>query len=153
MRVFVTSIALAVVAAASPALAKEACPPSKYEGPYPWFVKEVMKGDQFADIYLDVDKSGRPINCRMGENNIPGDDKFWVCKAFIDQFTTAPSSTDHAFGPPPANLPPNSPIKGTIFRKYVGYGEQHQKAEHAARLQFFREHPEERPECYPSEDD
>ena len=144
--------AAAFMIIASPAVAKEACPPNKYEPPYPWFISDIMPGDQFADIYLDIDKTGKPINCRMGKNNIPGDDKFWVCKAFIDQWTTAPASANSTAGPPPANLPPNSPIKGTIYRKYVGYGEKHDSAERAARKLFFQQHPEERSECYPSDD-
>lgn len=152
MRWLVTRVGLALVAIAPPALAKAPCPTNKYQPPYPWFVKDIMNGDQFADIYLDIDKAGKPINCRMGKNNIPGDDKFWVCQAFLNQWSTAPASANATIGPPPENLPANSPIKGTIYRKYVGYGEQHEKAEQEAKKQFFQQHPDERPECYPSDD-
>jgi hypothetical protein len=152
MMKLVKRFGLLCVVLASPVLAKEACPPSKYQRPYPWFIKDIMYGDQYADIYLDIDKSGKPINCRMGKNNIPGDDKFWVCKAFVDGFTAASPTTDPTIGPPPSNLPPNSPIKGTIYRKYIAYGEKHEKAEAVARKQFFQQHPEERPECYPTDE-
>ena len=147
-----TIILIAAVAFGSPALAKGACAPNKYHRPYPWEIDTLMKGDESADIYLDLDKSGKPINCRMGQNNIPQDDRFWVCKAFLDQFSTTPPSRDETAGPPPANLPPGSPIKGTIYRKYVAYGEQHDDSERAARKRFFQQHPEERSDCYPSDD-
>jgi hypothetical protein len=153
MRRFVICVAAVLATIASPTLAKAPCPATKYQPPYPWFIEGIMKGDQFADIYLDIDKSGKPINCRMGQNNIPGDDKFFVCKAFIDQWTTAPPSVNPTLGPAPADLPASSPIKGTIHRKYVAYGENHEKAESDARKKFFQQHPEERSECYPRDDD
>ena len=138
---------------ASPASAKEPCPPTKYPPPYPWLIGDTMPGDRFADIYLDIDKAGKPINCRMGKNNIPGDDKFFVCKAFIEQWTTSPRPNDPAVGPPPANLPRGTPIKATVHRQLIMYGEQHAKAERAARERFFQQHPEERAECYPAGDE
>src|SRR3954454_5261042 len=96
--------------------AKGPCPPNKYEPPYPWFIKDPMDGDTSAQIYIDIDKSGKPINCRMGQNNVPADDRFWVCKAFLDHWSTSDPATDAGFQQPPANLPPNSPVKGTIYR-------------------------------------
>jgi hypothetical protein len=152
MRKFATILAGTLVVIVSPALAKEQCPPSKYPPPYPWFKADVMPGDRFAEIYLDIDKVGRPIKCRIGENNIPGDDKFFACNAFMEQWRTSPQPNDLEVGPPPANLPANSPIKATIHRRLMGYGEKHAKAERDARMLFFQQHPEERPECYPNED-
>lgn len=127
-----------------------ACPASKYPPPYPWFIGDTMPGDLYADIYLDIDKAGKPIACRMGKNNIPGDDKFFICNAFIEQWKTSPQPNDPAVGPPPPNLPRNSPIIATVHRQLITPGEQHEKAERAARERFFREHPEERQECYPT---
>jgi len=141
--------ALALVTSASPSLSKAPCPKNKYDPPYPWFTGQGMAGDQYADVYIDIDKSGKPINCRMGQNNIPGDDKFYVCQAFLGQLTTTAPSANPTPGPPPANLPRNSPVKGTIYRRYVGYGPDHEKAERNARKQFFEQHPDERQECYP----
>jgi hypothetical protein len=143
------SCVLGLAALAYRAEAKEACPTNKYPPPYPWYIVGVMSGDQFADIFLDLDKAGKPVRCRMGRTNIPGDDRFFVCNAFLEQFSTATPGNDPASVPSPANLPANSPIKSTIYRKYVAYGEKHAKAEHDARTQFFKLHPEERPECYP----
>lgn len=145
-------VAISLLGFASPVLAKDPCPPNKYAPPYPWFIKEPMDGDITAEIYIDIDKSGKPINCRMGQNNVPADDRFWVCKAFLDHWSTSDPATDAGLGPPPANLPPNSPVKATIYRKYLGYGEKHEKAERQARAQFFHQHPGERAECDPSDE-
>jgi len=141
---FLTSTALG---AAAP------CPPSKYPPPYPWFIGDTMPGDRYADIYLDIDKAGSPLNCRMGRNNIPGDDKFFVCNAFIEQWKTSPRPNDPSVGPPPPHLPRGSPIVATVHRQMITAGEQHEKAERSARERFFREHPEERRECYPTGDE
>jgi hypothetical protein len=74
----------------------------------------------------------------MGKNNIPGDDKFFVCKAFMEQWSTAPS--------------PVATTGTTVERHYLAIGDKHQKAEENARKAWFRAHPEERPECYPNND-
>jgi hypothetical protein len=141
-----------VLAMASPAAAKEPCPANKYHSAYPWAVDQLMDGDEYADVYIDVDQAGRPVACRIGQNNIAGDEKFFVCKAFEEQWTTAPPSANSTVGPPPNNLPQHSPIKGTVYRRFVAFGSKHEKAEREARKQFFQAHPEERPECYPSEE-
>src|SRR4051812_35883019 len=98
---------------AFPATAKEPCPPPKGEILFPWFIPDLMDGDEFADVYIDVDAKGRPIGCRIGGANIRGDTKFFVCKAFMEQFTTAT---------PPAG-------KTTVTRRFVNYGTPHMRAE------------------------
>lgn len=152
MRKLVTSLAAGLAMIASPTVAKQPCPPNKFQPPYPWFIGETMSGDRYADIYLDIDKAGKPLNCRMGKNNIPGDDKFFVCNAFIQQWSTSPQPNDPEVGPPPSNIPKGSPIKATVHRQLLSYGEKHTKAERDARTSFFQQHPEERPECYPADD-
>ena len=109
-----------------------------------------MYGDEYAEIYIDIDKAGKPIGCRMGQNNIPGDNKFFVCQAFIEQWRTSPRPNDPAIGPPPPHLPANSRVNATVHRTYIAYGPDHEKAERNARKQFFQQHPDERPECYPN---
>lgn len=153
MREFVRGITFGLVMLASPALANEPCPPSKYPPPYPWLISDIMSGDQYAEIYLDIDKAGKPLNCRMGPNNIPGDNKFFVCKAFLEQWQTHPQPNDPAVGPPPPNIPKGSPIKATVHRKLLAYGDKHRKAERDARALFFQQHPEERSDCYPTGDE
>jgi hypothetical protein len=151
MRILVICGPVALLLAA-PAAGNAPCPANS-QALYPWAVSGVMPGDRYAEMYLDIDKSGKPINCRMGKNNIPGDDKFFVCKAFIEQWSTSPRPDDPAVGPPPPNLPRGSPIKATVHRTLMVTGDQHAKAEREARDRFFREHPEEQPECYPTGDE
>ena len=149
MSKLVICIALGLAAIASPAFPKEPCPPNKYPPPYPWLVEGPMYGDEYGEIYIDIDKAGKPVGCRMGRNNIPGDNKFFVCQAFMDQWRTSPRPNDPAVGPPPANLPANSPVKATVHRTFISYGADHEKAERNARKRFFQQHPDERTECYP----
>lgn len=40
-------------------------------------------------------------------------------------------------------------IEGTVTRFMMLPGRQRQREEEAARKQFFKDHPEERPSCYP----
>jgi hypothetical protein len=132
-------VAFAGVVGISQALAKESCP-TLSSGPLPWSTDEIMSGDRYADIYLDIDAQGKPTGCRMGKNNIPGDDKFFICNAFMQQWSTHP---------------PEDAGKGgatTVKRNYFEYGMRHADAERSARKKFFREHPYERAECYPNED-
>ena len=136
------TLGLAVVAAlawtaATPAPAKEPCPAVRT--PVPWAINGFMSGDRYAEIYLDIDEHGKPTGCRMGQNNILGDDKFWICKAFMDQWSMQQ----------PVGTGKTSAT--TVMRRYIEYGMKHDDAENAARSKYFREHPSERPECYPNE--
>ena len=149
----VKALGAAMIFASTTAGAAAPCEPSKYPPPYPWFIGDTMPGDRYAEIYLHIDKAGKPISCRMGKNNIPGDDKYFVCNAFIEQWKTSPRPNDPAVGPPPPNLPRNSPIVATVHRQLLSYGEKHSKAERQARILFFQQHPEERSECYPTGDE
>ena len=133
-------VTLLALAAAVPAAAedkKDPCPPGAATGYYPWVVKEIMGEDRYAEVYLSIDAKGQPLKCGIGRNNIPGDDKFFVCNAFMTQWKTAP---------------PLGYVKGkasTEKRMFVQYGVPHRKAERKARKQYFKDHPNERPSCYP----
>jgi hypothetical protein len=135
MRTSLTLFVLFSLSAAAPIAAKQPCP-ARPPGPLPWAIEGTMSGDRFADVYIDIDDHGQPTACRMGQNNIPGDNKFWICQAFMTQFRTQTPAAD---GQP----------RHTILRKYGEFGMRHSDAESAARSKFFREHPSERPECYP----
>jgi hypothetical protein len=127
--------ALAFLAIASPAIAKEPCPPRE-TGTYPWAVKGLMNGDLWGWVYLELDKDRRVQRCLMGENNIHDDQlRFFACRAFTQDWEPA-KATDVAPG-------------STVKRLFVMAGEDHLKANRAARKRFFQEHPEERSECYP----
>jgi hypothetical protein len=131
MSKLLTVIAFAAAAVGSPISAKEPCPRPKYGAPYyPWLIEGVMSGDKYADIYLEIDKAGKPTDCKMGRNNIAGDDKFFVCKAFLEQWSTSPDVQAGREGPT------------TVKRRYIAYGEKHRKAERQAKKLFFQQHPE-----------
>jgi hypothetical protein len=129
-------VSAAACIGAAPVSAKEPCPPVPSQ--LPWAIDQIMSGDQYADVYLDIDAKGKPTGCEMGQNNIAGDDKFFICKAFMEQWSTK-SPTE--VGKPT-----------TVLRKYVQYGMRHEDAESAARKKYFRDHPYEKPECYPNEE-
>jgi hypothetical protein len=128
-------VGAAALISSGPVSANEPCPPLPNK--LPWAIDDIMSGDLYADVYMDIDGQGKPTGCKMGQNNIPGDDKFFICKAFMDQWSTKPAQV----GKPT-----------TVLRKYIQYGMRHEDAESAARKKYFREHPYERPECYPNEE-
>jgi hypothetical protein len=114
------------------------CPPGAKTGHFPWLVSELMNGDLYGNVYLNIDAKGRPMKCSMGQTNISRDyDRYLICNAFMEQWRTAP----------PAEYVKGKP--STEKRSYVSYGPQHQKAEREARKKFFKDNPNERPSCYP----
>lgn len=96
-----------------------------------------MNGDGYADVYIDIDSSGYPLACKIGQNNLEKDDYFWICNAFMQQWRTKP----------PAELAKGE--RTTIQRRFVEYGDDHRKAERKAKKEFFKQNPTERAECYP----
>lgn len=134
----VAAIVIASVVLASPAVAETPCP--KVGSTYPWMIDQLMPGDTYVDVYIDIDRSGRPLACRTGRTNWEKDDLFWACNAFMTQFRTKP----------PVELARGE--RTTVQRTLVGYGEAHRKAERKAKKEFFAKDPTERPECYPGGD-
>src|SRR5262249_5867145 len=118
-------VGAAVLIGSAPVFAKEPCPPLPDK--LPWAIDEIMSGDLDADVYMDIDAQGKPTGCKMGQNNIAGDDKFFICKAFMEQWSTKPPTE---IGKPT-----------TVLRKYIQYGMRHEDAESAARKKYFRDHP------------
>jgi hypothetical protein len=129
---------VALCMAPSAAFAGAACPDAGYT--YPWMIDDLMPGDEYADVYIDIDRSGRPLSCKYGRTNLHGEELFWVCNAFMEQFRTKP----------PVELAKGE--RTTVMRTMLGYGDAHRKAERKARKKFFAEHPDERPSCYPGAD-
>ena len=123
--------------------AKVACPERPLGSlSYPWLIEDVMEGDRYAEIYLDVTKSGEPLACRIGKTNIRSDsEKFNVCRAFM---------TTRGWREGVDQSIPDSG-RTTIKRKYVAYGAKHQKAERAARKLYFQQHPDVSPKCFPKD--
>jgi hypothetical protein len=133
MRTFL--IAFGVIALSSAAVAAQEPCPAHSTARLPWAIDELMSGDRYADVYLDINEQGRPTACRMGRNNLLGDDKFWVCRAFMEQWSTK--------GGPTGRI--------TVKRQWIEYGMKHSDAEGRARNKYFKDHPHELSECYPKD--
>lgn len=120
---------------ASPAAAKGPCPPRE-SGTYPWAINGIMDGDLWAWVYLEIGKDKQPVRCLIGNNNIDDSDlRFFVCKAFMDQWQPADST----------QVQPGTEVK----RFFLMAGNKHANANQAARKKFFADHPDQRPQCYP----
>jgi len=125
--------------AASSAAAGEPCPPHEAGASYPWDVKGMLPGDKYAWVFIDVDRTGRPLSCKVGDTNIfDSDTLFLLCGAYkADWRAPAASAAD--------------PDRRTIKRDTVMIGSAHEKANQEARRAWFKAHPDERPSCYPED--
>ena len=135
----ITVFALGVALSSSSAswADKAPCPPREAGQGYPWQTSGLMRGDQYAWVIITVDRSGRPIRCGVGDNNIPDRDmRFWLCKAYSDDWRAAAAA-------------PGDPETRTIKRQTIMTSYDHQMADKKARKLWFKQHPEERQECYP----
>jgi hypothetical protein len=128
-------LVMAIALVASPVQAKSSCPPRE-KGSHPWGVDEIMPGDKWAWVHLTIDTDGQPVGCGIGENNMTQGMRSLVCRSYIHNWVATPVIQD------------GKPVRATIKRYFVAMGLKHEEAELKARKQYFREHPEERPECY-----
>jgi hypothetical protein len=130
-------LASALLGSSAAASDKAPCPTRETGSSYPWQIAGMMRGDQYAWVLIDVDRTGRPVRCGIGDNNIPDPEtRFRVCKAFTDDWTA-----------PAADA--GDPNTRTIKRKMIMASYDHQMANQKARKLWFKQHPEERSECYP----
>jgi hypothetical protein len=137
MRKFVGVFALASMTGSAPAFAGNPCPPHQAGEPYPWEIRGQISGDQWAEVSLDLDAKGKATACRVLKSNMSREDNFWVCGAMQVQGQYDPVMKDGVAVP------------GTITTKTVMMGMRHRDANAAARKRWFKEHPEERWDCYP----
>jgi hypothetical protein len=138
MRKVRIGLVAAALASSSSALAERAaCPEREVGSAYPWQNPEPMKGDHYAWVIVDVDRTGRPLRCGIGDNNIPDPDtRFLLCNAYKGDWRAPPAGA-------------GDPEVRTIRRRTTMVGYEHQMADKKARKLWFRQHPDERPECYP----
>jgi hypothetical protein len=135
MKVFALVGALSIGSAAW--ADKAPCPQREAGAAYPWQNLEPMKGDRYAWVVIDVDRTGRPLRCGIGDNNIPDPDmRFLLCNAYKGDWR----------GPP---AEPSDPDVRTIKRRTTMIGYEHQMADKKARKEWFKAHPDERAACYP----
>ena len=132
---FVLSIAF-VAASGAPA-AKAPCPPHEAGAAYPWDIPNLMPGDKHASIFIDVDRTGRPLTCKIGDNNIADPyTRFQLCNAYTQDWKAPPAG-------------PGEADRRTIRRETVMIGSEHELANQKARREWFKTHLDERPACYP----
>ena len=138
MRAFRAAVLFATLAVSSVAIAQSAsCPKFELGSRDPWQTTDIMPGDRYTSIALDVDRSGFPIRCAFGKNNFPDPEMlFWLCKSYTDRWR-APAAK------------PSDPKTRTFERFVLITGYDHFVADHKARKRWFEQHPAERPECYP----
>ncbi len=131
-------LACAALCIGSAAFADKApCPQREAGQAYPWQNLEPIKGDHYAWVIVDVDRSGRALRCGIGDNDISDPEtRFRLCAAYKDDW-----------GAPAAG--PGDPDIRTIKRHFTMLGYEHQMADQKARKLWFQQHPQERSECYP----
>jgi len=121
----------------TPALAAAPCPKWEAGARYPWQSNEIMRGDLFGWIILDVDRSGAPASCRVGKNNFLNvETSFALCKNYAAYWRGSRAAA-------------SDPDRRTFERFSLIAGYDHLIADRKARKRWFAEHPAERPECYP----
>ena len=113
------------------------CPKWEAGARYPWQSNEIMRGDKFGWVVMEVDRSGAPASCRIGKNNfLDVETGMFLCKNYSERWR----------GPRAA---PSDPDRRVFTRFTLLNGYDHDRADRKARKQWFKDHPEERPECYP----
>ena len=129
---------LAAVSLGSAAFGQtERCPNWEAGTRYPWQSNVIMRGDRFAWVLLQVDRAGYPIRCRVASNNYPdAESRVWLCKQYYEQWR----------GP---RAEPSDPKIRTLARFSLVPSPRHAWEDQKARAPWFRERPDERPECYP----
>ena len=137
MRKLLGIVALLSGAGSSSVAAGTACSPHQAGAAYPWEVDEQFSGDQWAEVSLDLNAQGKATACRVLKSNMSREDNFWVCGAMQVQGQYDPVMKDGVAVP------------GTLQTKTVMLGMRHREANAAARKRWFKEHPQERWDCYP----
>jgi hypothetical protein len=113
--------------------------PSREQGSYPWLERapQVIDGDLWAWVYLDLDNHGFVLRCYFGGSNISGPEtRSDVCRSFVSGWRATPLMKD------------GTAVAGTTKRFFILAGKKHRKLYDEARKQWFAEHPEDSPSCY-----
>ena len=114
-----------------------ACPKWEAGTRYPWQSNQIYRGDLYAWIRLDVDRSGFPLRCKVARNNYPdGESRVWLCKQYYERWR-GPRATE------------SDPRVRTLERFSLVPSPKHQELDRKARKAWFRVYPQERAICYP----
>ena len=116
---------------------KAGCPRHELGARYPWQSNQIMRGDRYGWVILDVNRYGAPTRCRIGNNNfLDVETGMFLCKSFSERWR-APRATA------------SEPDRRKFTRFVLLNGYDHLMADRKARKQWFKANPAERPECYP----
>jgi hypothetical protein len=138
MKLLASLVATLSIFTQAASAAEQACPTFTPGMPYPWETKEIVPGDQWAWVYLLIDKNGRAKDCRIGEGTIHDKDRRGIiCMSFVKNWYVKPILKD------------GQPVEGWFRRYFLLEGTKHAGRDVEARKLFFQQHAEERPECYP----
>lgn len=121
----------------SPAFADKPCPERTPGSGYPWQTNASYPGDEWAYLFISVDANGKPTDCKIGKHKFKPETGFWMCRAMMSQGDFKPAIKDGV------------PVATTVTRYFTLAGRARREAEEKARKQFFRDHPDESPRCYP----
>jgi hypothetical protein len=132
-------MASCVLMSSTSVLAADNCPSFRPGDAYPWQLSsdKPMPGDQWAWLYIDLDVNGRPKNCKVGEHKYEPEMGFFMCRAVMASGEFEPVIKDGVA------------VEGTVKRYFTLAGRARKRADEAARKQWFKDHPEERANCYP----
>ena len=129
----------AALVSSSMAVAADNCPPHSPGAYYPWQASgdKPMPGDQWAWLHIELDATGKPKKCLVGEHKYEPEMGFWMCRAMMASGEFEPVTKDGVA------------VEGTVKRYMTLGGRARKRADEAARKQWFKDHPGERPSCYP----
>ena len=135
--IFNRALAAGLFVALPMSAAANTCPPRE-PGTYPWSTDGTMPGDEWAWVFLELDKKARAKRCLIGKNNIDDSDRrFFVCRAMQEDWRPASDEAGQAVA------------STTVKRFFIIRGPDHEKLMRAARKRYLAEHSDERPDCYP----
>jgi hypothetical protein len=132
------AVALCLALGVSSAAFADKAPCAKREAGagYPWQNLDPVRGDHYAWVIVDVDRSGRALRCGIGDNDISDPEtRFRMCLAYREDWRASPAG-------------PGDPEVRTIKRRTTLIGYEHEMADQKARKAWFKAHPDERPDCY-----
>jgi len=141
MKAFLALLTILPVSVPGASAGTPTCP-FREPGYYPWStdIPDVVDGDMWAWVYLDLDKTGDPLRCYIGESNMSSPEtRSKVCRSFVNNWRAAPLRKD------------GKAVAGTTRRFFTVMGDRHEKLFNEARKGWFAEHPQDSPACY--EDD
>jgi hypothetical protein len=137
MRGIIAFVVAAALGSTAALAEKPGCPKWEAGARYPWQTNEIMRGDLFGWVIMDVDRYGAPASCRIGKNNfLDVETGQFLCKNYSERWR----------GP---KAGPSDPDRRTFTRFSLIDGYDHLLAGRKARKQWFKDHPEARKECYP----